>query len=75
MAAGLDGVRSDDTNTLKYRMLGWVMKDPSEAMTPAIPAGLSSKDLRGFNNATLAGLMCPLEWAATQECVRSTCKM
>jgi hypothetical protein len=68
MEWGFDSARSDDTGMLKYKGLGWIMKDPTTPLTPAIPSGASSKALRSFYNECIAAVLCPLEWPATQRC-------
>ncbi|KAJ6608889.1 hypothetical protein B0H10DRAFT_2226386 [Mycena sp. CBHHK59/15] len=66
MNAGMERARSDDTSTLKHRILRWVLKNPKEEeLSPAIPYS-KIKATRGWQHPVLASLLCPLEWPDIQ---------
>ncbi|KAJ6619260.1 hypothetical protein B0H10DRAFT_2433485 [Mycena sp. CBHHK59/15] len=64
IASGMEGARSDDTATMKQRILGWVTEDPKTPLNPAIAPG-TSKATRGSAHPTFARLLCPLEYDDT----------
>ncbi|KAJ7728801.1 hypothetical protein DFH07DRAFT_782095 [Mycena maculata] len=63
MTIGLEGVRSDDTATLKRGIPGWLTKDKTPLDPPL--ASLTSKTHRGFAHPVFVRLLTPMEtWIA-----------
>ena len=54
----MEGVRSDDSGTLKPRILSWLAED---AATTTMTTS-ASKATRGFADPTIAPLLLPLEF-------------
>ncbi|KAJ7725010.1 hypothetical protein DFH07DRAFT_971031 [Mycena maculata] len=65
MTIGLEGVRSDNTATLKRGIPGWLTKDKTPLDPPL--ASLTSKTHRGFAHPVFARLLTPMEWAPNEE--------
>ncbi|KAJ7097120.1 hypothetical protein B0H15DRAFT_797835 [Mycena belliarum] len=66
MASGMDNARSDDTGTLKPRILGLLEKTLSPDATVTLTTG-SSKDGRGSAHPIVAPLLLPLEYTDKEE--------
>jgi hypothetical protein len=62
---GHDNCRSDDTGLLKTRIINYLLLDTTTPLVPPInPQGLKTK--RGWAHPVTAGLLCPIEYPATQ---------
>ncbi|KAJ7459232.1 hypothetical protein FB451DRAFT_1405876 [Mycena latifolia] len=66
LTAGMEGVRSEDTSTLKSRIVLWLYKEPTTPLDPPL-SSLKLKAVRGMAHPVFARLLTPMEWAATQE--------
>ncbi|KAF8160350.1 hypothetical protein K438DRAFT_1985779 [Mycena galopus ATCC 62051] len=64
LTTGLEGVRSDDTATLKRKIPLWLNKDKSPLDPPL--ASLGTKSHCGFAHPVFAKLLTPMEWPATE---------
>ncbi|KAJ7824022.1 hypothetical protein B0H14DRAFT_3729197 [Mycena olivaceomarginata] len=60
LSTGHEGVRSDDTATLKRKIPEWLTKDKAPLVPPL--ESLKSKAHRGFAHPVFAQLLTPMEW-------------
>ncbi|KAJ7767991.1 hypothetical protein B0H14DRAFT_2632957 [Mycena olivaceomarginata] len=60
LTIGHEGVRSDDTATLKRKIPKWLTKDKAVLIPPL--ESLKSKTHRGFAHLEFAQLLTPMEW-------------
>jgi hypothetical protein len=58
MAKAVGSTRSDDSGSLRYAALQYVMEDIKVPLEPTVPKQFTKAD-RGFNHSTLAHLLCP----------------
>jgi hypothetical protein len=58
MAKAAGSTRSDDSGSLRYAALQYVMEDVKVPLAPTVPKQLTKAD-RGFNHSTLALMLCP----------------
>ena len=58
MAKSAGNTRSDDSGSLRYAALQYVMEDTKLPLEPTIPKQSTKAD-RGFNHTTLAYMLCP----------------
>jgi hypothetical protein len=58
MAKSAGNTRSDDSGSLRYAALQYVMEDTKQPLEPTIPKQPTKAD-RGFNHKVLAYMLCP----------------
>jgi hypothetical protein len=64
--AGMEGARSDDSGTLKPRILGWLAEDPTLSSTSTLTSS-ASKATRGLSDPVIGPHLLPLEFKNNAE--------